>query len=152
MSNNETLKTPEETLKEFNSELEDYIKENKGKILCMMAYSVSFEFQPYVASFQKYFNQEVIMKYDTKSIYAYNLELANFLAVYFIMMKDKHTKDNSSDTHKECLELITKFANFNEHALSGLSAIFFDEKELQKIDEFHFGNEETLADIEFLKQ
>ena len=152
MSNDEPQKTPEETLKEFNNDLEDYIKENKGKILGIMAYAVSFEFQPYVASFQRYFNQEVILKYDTKSIYAYNPELTNFLAVYFIMMKDKHKKENSDDTHKECLEFITKFANFNEHALSGLSAQIFDEEELQKIDEFHFGNEETLADIEFLKQ
>ena len=152
MPENEPLKTADETLKEFNGDLESYINEKKGKILCMMAYAVSFEFQPYVASFQKYFNQEVILKYDTKSIYAYNPQLENFLAVYFIMKKDRHKKNGNTETHKECLELVTKFANFNEHALSGLSAIFLDEKESQKIDEFHFGNEETLADIEFLKQ
>lgn len=152
MTNDEPNKSAEQTLKEFNSDLDNYIKENREKILCMMAYSVSFEYQPYVASFQKYFNQEVIQKYDTKSIYAYNLELPNFLAVYFIKKKDKHEKSNSLDTHKDCLELITKFANFNEHALSGLSAVFFDEDESQKIDEFHFGNEETLIDVEFLKQ
>ena len=152
MTTDQSGKTAEQTLKEFNSELDSYIKEKREKILCMMAYSVSFEFQPYVASFQKYFNQEVILKYDTKSIYAYNLDLPNFMAVYFIMKKDKHEKSNNVDTHKECLEFITKFTNFNEHALSGLSAIFFDEEELQKIDEFHFGNEETLIDVEFLKQ
>ena len=152
MTIDQSDKTAEQTLKDFNSDLDSYIKENREKILCMMAYSVSFEFQPYVASFQKYFNQEVILKYDTKSIYAYNVDLPQFLAVYFIMKKDKHKKSNNVDTHKECLEFITKFANFNEHALSGLSAIFFDEEEFQKIDEFHFGNEETLIDVEFLKQ
>ena len=151
MTDDKAQKTPEQTLIDFNSDLNGYIKENRDKILCMMAYAVSYEFQPYVASFQKYFNQEVIQKYDTKSIYAYNVELPNFLAVYFIKKKDKHTKNNNVDTHKECLELITKFANFNEHALSGLSALFFDEDEAQKIDEFHFGNEETLIDVEFLK-
>jgi len=151
MLNDEPQKTAEETLKEFNKNLDSYIHEKKEKILCIMAYAVSFEFQPYVASFQKYFNQQVIMKYDTKSIYAYNKDLSNFLAVYFIMMKDKHKK-NEIDTHKECLELVTKFANFNEHALSGLSAIIYDEEDLQKVDDFNFGNEETLADIEFLKQ
>ena len=85
MTTDQSGKTAEQTLKDFNSDLDSYIKENRQKILCMMAYSVSFEFQPYVASFQKYFNQEVILKYDTKSIYAYNVDLPHFLAVYFIM-------------------------------------------------------------------
>ena len=144
-------KSPEETLKDFNSELDSYYNENRESVLCMMAYSVSFEFQPYVASFQKYFNQEVIVKYDTKSIYAYNMDLPHFIAVYIIMRKKKSEKNNE-EAHKECLELVTKFANFNEHALSGLSAVFFDENELHKMDEFHFGNEETLIDVEFLKK
>ncbi|MGI9535160.1 MAG: hypothetical protein ACR2NW_09430 [Thermodesulfobacteriota bacterium] len=152
MTDDVTQKSPEQTLIDFNSDLDSYIKENSGRILCIMAYSVSFEFQPYVASFQKYFNQEVILKYDTKSIYAYNLDLPNFLAVYFIKKKETHEKSNGTDNHKKCLELVSKFSNFNEHALSGLSAVFFDEEESQKIDEFHFGNEETLIDVEFLKQ
>lgn len=150
MSSNEQQKTKEETLSEFNTDINNFLNENKERILCMMAYSVSYDMQPYVASYQKYFNHDIITKYDSKTIYAYNLELPNFLNVYFIMKK---STDNTSgeQTRQECQDLITKFNVQNEHVLAGLSALFYDINTMEKIDEQHFGDKESLSEIQSLK-
>ena len=150
MSSHTEQKPTEETLGEFNSDINNYLNENKGRILCMMAYSVSFDMQPYVASYQKYYNHDIISKYDAKTIYAYNLELPHFLNVYFILKK---ANDNTADeqTTEKCKELVNKFTRQNEHVLAGLSAFFFDINKQEKIDESHFGDKETLKDIQFLQ-
>lgn len=150
MSSNEQQKSTEETLSEFNSDINNFLNENKERILCMMAYSVSFDMQPYVAGYQRSFNNDVISKYDTKTIYAYNLELPNFLNVYFIMKK---STDNTTgeQTRQECQDLITKFNGQNEHVLAGLSAFFYDINKLKKIDEQHFGDKDSLSEIQLLK-
>jgi len=150
MSNNEQQKSTEETLSEFNTDVNNFLNENKERILCMMAYSVSYDMQPYVASYQKNFNHNVISKYDAKTIYAYNLGLPNFLNVYFIMKK---LTDNTTGEHtkQECQDLISKFNRENEHVLAGLSAFFYDVNKLKKIDEQHFGDKESLSEIQSLK-
>lgn len=150
MSSHTEQKPTEETLGEFNSDINNYLNENKGRILCMMAYSVSFDMQPYVASYQKYYNHDIISKYDAKTIYAYNLELPHFLNVYFILKK---ANDNTADeqTTEKCKELVNKFTRQNEHVLAGLSSFFFDINKQEKIDESHFGDKETLKDIQFLQ-
>jgi len=150
MSSHTEQKPTEETLGEFNSNINNYLNENKSRILSMMAYSISFDMQPYVASYQKYFNHDIISKYDAKTIYAYNLELPHFMNVYFILKK---ANDNTADeqTTEKCKELVNKFTRQNEHVLAGLSAFFFDINKQEKIDEFHFGDKETLKDIQFLQ-
>ena len=55
MSSNGQQKSTKENLSEFNSDINNFLNENKERILCMMAYSVSFDMQPYVASSQKRF-------------------------------------------------------------------------------------------------
>ncbi len=129
MSSHTEQKPTEETLGEFNSNINNYLNENKSRILSMMAYSISFDMQPYVASYQKYFNHDIISKYDAKTIYAYNLELPHFLNVYFILNK---ANDNTADeqTTEKCKELVNKFTRQNEHVLVGLSAFFFDIKKI----------------------
>ena len=148
MSSSEQQRTPEETLNEFNGDVENFIKENNEKILCVMAYAVSFEMQPYVASYQRYFNHDVISRYDTKTIYAYNLELPNFLNVYIIMKKPNDT-NSGEHTRQECVDLITKFNKENEHVLGGLSAYFYELGDLEKTEELHFGDKSTLSEVKF---
>ena len=144
----EQQKTAQETLDAFNSDVENFIKENSERILCIMAYSVSFEMQPYVASYQRYFNHDIISKYDTKSIYAYNLELPNFLNVYIIMQRQGDTS-SVEHTRQECKDLIVRFNRENEHVLGGLSAIFYEIGNTEKVDELHFGDKTTLNEIKF---
>lgn len=150
MSSHTEQRPTEETLGEFNSDINNFLNENKSRILCMMAYSVSFDMQPYVASYQKYFNHDIISKYDAKTIYAYNLELPHFLNVYFILKKGN---DNNTDeqTSEICKELVNKFTGQNEHVLAGLSALFFDINKQEKNDEFHFGDKDTLKVIQSLQ-
>ena len=150
MTSAENVKKIEETLKQFNIETESFINENKGKILCVMAYAVTYEYQPYVASYQKYFNQEVIQNYNTKSIYAHNFELPNFIAVYIIMKKE-NTSYDPEETQKNCSELITKFWNYNSHVLPGLAANFYDGDNFEKTDELRFENLEPLDVVDFFK-
>ena len=149
MSSTGQHKTTEETLAEFNSETAAFIEENKDRILCMFGYSVSFEMQPYVASYQRYFNHDIISTFDAKTIYAYNLELPHFLNVYIILKK---TGDNTTDekTNEVCMELVQKFTGQNEHVLAGLTAFFYDLKKMEKIDEYNFGDKETLKEIQAL--
>ena len=150
MSSHTAQKPTEETLGEFNSDINNFLNENKGRILSMMAYSVSFDMQPYVASYQKYYNHDISSKYDAKTIYAYNLELPHFLNVYFILKK---ANDNTADeqTTEKCKELVNKFTVQNEHVLVGLSAFFFDINKQEKFDEFHFGDKDTLKEIHSLQ-
>ncbi len=150
MSSHTEQKPTEETLAEFNKDINTFLKENKERILCMMAYSVSFDMQPYVASYQRYFNHDIISTYDAKTIYAYNLELPHFMNVYFILKK---AGDNTADeqTNEICKELVDKFKGHNEHVLAGLSAIFWDVKKQDKIGDYNFGDTDTLKEIESLK-
>ena len=151
MSSAENAKNIEETLKKFNHETDDFVKANKGNILCVMAYAVTYEYQPYLASYQRYFNQEVILKYDAKSIYAHNFDLPHFIAVYIIMKKEKASYDPES-TQKECIELITKFWNYNSHVLPGLAANFYDGENFEKTVELRFENLEPLDIVDFFKK
>jgi len=150
MSSIDPKKTPEESLRDFNEEINNFLSENKDRIICMMAYSVSFEMQPYVASYQRYFNHDIISTYNAKTIYVYNLELPHFINVYFILKK---ATDNTADEKiiETCKDLIDKFSGQNEHVLAGLSALFFDSKKQERIDEFHFGDKETLKEIQTLQ-
>ncbi len=150
MSSHTEQKPPEETIAEFNKDINMFLNENKERILCMMAYSVSFDMQPYVASYQRYFNHDIISTYDAKTIYAYNLELPHFMNVYFILKK---SGDNTTDekTNEICKELVDKFKGHNEHVLAGLSAIFYGIKGQGKIGDFHFGDTDTLKEIESLQ-
>ena len=150
MSSDTEQKSTEETLEELNNDTNNFISENKGKILCMMAYSVSFDMQPYVASYQRYFNHDLTAKYDAKTIYAYNLELPHFMNVYFILKKA--TEKPAAEEDKEiCKELVNNFKGHNEHVLAGLSAFFYDIEKQEKVDEYHFGDKETLKEIQALQ-
>ena len=150
MSSSGQQKSTEETLTEFNTETEEFIEENKERILCMFAYSVSFEMQPYVASYQRYFNHDLISTFDAKTIYAYNLELPHFLNVYIILRK---SGDNThgEKTNEICRELVQKFTGQNEHVLAGLTAFFYDTKKMEKIDEYNFGDKDTLKEIKVIQ-
>ena len=150
MSSSGQQKSTEETLTEFNTETEEFIEENKERILCMFAYSVSFEMQPYVASYQRYFNHDLISTFDAKTIYAYNLELPHFLNVYIILRKSGDNTDDEK-TNEICRELVQKFTGQNEHVLAGLTAFFYDTKKMEKIDEYNFGDKDTLKEIKVIQ-
>ena len=68
----------EKTLERFNKEALDFMIENQNKIACAIVYALSHLNQPLIAGYQRYFNQNVILKYDSKSVFAYNPDLPDF--------------------------------------------------------------------------
>ena len=151
MSSQSGQKSTEETLIEFNSDIENFISENKERIISVMGYAVSFDMQPYVASYQRYYNHDIISRYDSKTIYAYNLELPNFLNVYMVLRK---ANDNNTNEHtrQECIDLVKKFNKENEHVLAGLSAYLYDSGNPEKVEEMHFGDSSALSEIKFFNK
>lgn len=148
MSTKSGEKTTEQTLTEFNNDIEKFISENKDRILSIMGYAVSFDMQPYVASYQRYYNHDIISRYDSKTIYAYNLELPNFLNVYMVLKKANDNTSNE-DTRQECINLINKFNKENEHVLAGLSAFIYETGNPEKVEEIHHGDKDSLKEIKF---
>lgn len=137
-------------LEEFNKDVKDFMDENSDKIACLIAYAVNYMFQPFLSSYQRYFNENVNLIYDSKTLYASHKDLPNFLCVYFVLLKDGKKADSES-VHKDCKIYINNFAEFNSEILSGFSGFIYDIDNAKIIDELHQGDKETLKDMQFLK-
>ena len=79
----------EKTLERFNKESLDFMIENQNKIACAIVYTLSHLNQPLIAGYQRYFNQNVILKYDSKVVFAHNPDLPDFLCAYFILVRTR---------------------------------------------------------------
>ena len=139
----------EKLIDEFNEEVENFIEENSKKIACMIAYSVPHMYQPFLATYQQYFNQNVTNIYDSRSFYIGNKDLPDFLCVYFVLLKEGENVE-SKTVHEHCKVYINNFAEFNKGPLSGLSAYAYDIESLKIIDELHKGDKESLRAMKFL--
>ncbi|MYG83117.1 MAG: hypothetical protein F4193_04705, partial [Candidatus Dadabacteria bacterium] len=53
---------PEKTLERFNKEALDFMIENQSRIACAIVYALSHLNQPLIAGYQRYFNNNVILK------------------------------------------------------------------------------------------
>ncbi len=139
----------EETLKRFNKEALDFMIENQSKITCAIVYALSHLNQPLIAGYQRYFNNNVILKYDSKAVFAHNPDLPDFLCAYFILVRNPEKAD-----HKEILEdskvYVNNFLEFNMEIISGISCFIFDTKSGEVIERVDRGKKESLESVEFL--
>lgn len=139
----------EETLKRFNKEALDFMIENQSKITCAIVYALSHLNQPLIAGYQRYFNNNVILKYDSKAVFAHNPDLPDFLCAYFILVRNPEKAD-----HKEVLEdskiYVNNFLEFNMEIISGISCFIFDTKSGEVIERVDRGKKESLESVEFL--
>ncbi|TDI80650.1 MAG: hypothetical protein E2O83_02495 [Bacteroidetes bacterium] len=136
-------------LNEYNENINKYIEDSSDKIACILAYSVKSEFNPYVVTYHKHFNEEVQTKYDTKVFFATNSESGNLLITYFILAKDTQ-KDDPESVRSDCNTYVSKFAEYNKDVTAGVVAHFYDVSTSKRIDEFNQGNKDSLKDFSFL--
>lgn len=137
------------SLEQFNKEALDFMLENQNRIACAIVYALSHLNQPLIAGYQRYFNQNVILKYDSKAVFAHNPDLPDFLCAYFILVKDPEDADP-----KEVLEdsriYVNNFMEFNLEIISGISAFIFDIKNGEILERTDKGKKESLECVEFL--
>ncbi len=137
------------SLEQFNKEALDFMLENQNRITCAIVYALSHLNQPLIAGYQRYFNQNVILKYDSKAVFAHNPDLPDFLCAYFILVKDPEDADP-----KEVLEdsriYVNNFMEFNLEIISGISAFIFDIKNGEILERTDKGKKESLECVEFL--
>lgn len=139
----------EKTLERFNKEALDFMIENQNKIACAIVYALSHLNQPLIAGYQRYFNNNVILKYDSKSVFAHNPDLPDFLCAYFILVRNPEKAD-----HKETIEdskiYVNNFLEFNMEILSGISCFIFDTESGEIVERVDRGKKESMESIEFL--
>ena len=140
----------EKTLERFNKESLDFMIENQNKIACAIVYALSHLNQPLIAGYQRYFNQNVILKYDSKVVFAHNPDLPDFLCAYFILVRKPDKADN-----KEIIEDSKIYANnfleFNLEILSGISCFVFDIKSGKVVERIDRGSKESMKSVGFLR-
>ena len=140
----------EKTLERFNKESLDFMIENQNKIACAIVYALSHLNQPLIAGYQRYFNQNVILKYDSKVVFAHNPDLPDFLCAYFILVRNPDKADN-----KEIIEDSKIYANnfleFNLEILSGISCFVFDIKSGKVVERIDRGSKESMKSVGFLR-
>ncbi len=143
---NENVK---ETLERFNREALDFMLDNQNRITCAIIYALSHLNQPLIAGYQRYFNLNVIQKYDSKAVFAHNPDLPDFLCSYFILERNPDNADP-----KQLIEdskiYVNNFLEFNMEILSGISCFVFDIKNGEVIERTDRGNKESLGSVEFL--
>ena len=139
----------EKTLERFNKEALDFMIENQNKIACAIVYALSHLNQPLIAGYQRYFNQNVIMKYDSKAVFAHNPDLPDFLCAYFVLVRnpDKTDKDETIEDSKV---YVNNFLEFNMEILSGISCFIFDIKSGEVVERVDRGKKESMESVEFL--
>ncbi len=139
----------EETLERFNKEALDFMIENQNKIACAIVYALSHLNQPLIAGYQRYFNNNVILKYDSKAVFAHNPDLPDFLCAYFILVKNPDKADK-----KEVIEdskiYVNNFLEFNMEILSGISCFVFDIENGEIIERVDRGKKESMESVKFL--
>ena len=137
------------SLEQFNKEALDFMLENQNRIACAIVYALSHLNQPLIAGYQRYFNQNVILKYDSKAVFAHNPDLPDFLCTYFILVKypeDADPKEVLGDSRI----YVNNFMEFNLEIISGISAFIFDIKNGEILERTDKGKKESLECVEFL--
>ena len=139
----------EKTLERFNKEALDFMIENQNKVACAIVYALSHLNQPLIAGYQRYFNQNVIMKYDSKAVFAHNPNLPDFLCAYFVLVRnpDKADKDETIEDSKVYVD---NFLEFNMEILSGISCFIFDIESGDVVERVDHGKKESMESVEFL--
>ena len=139
----------EKTLERFNKESLDFMIENQNKIACAIVYTLSHLNQPLIAGYQRYFNQNVILKYDSKVVFAHNPDLPDFLCAYFILVR-KPDKADPKETIEDSKMYVNNFLEFNLEILSGISCFVFDIKSGEVVERIDRGKKESMESVEFL--
>ena len=139
----------EKTLERFNKESLDFMIENQNKIACAIVYTLSHLNQPLIAGYQRYFNQNVILKYDSKVVFAHNPDLPDFLCAYFILVRNPDKADNK-ETIEDSKMYVNNFLEFNMEILSGISCFVFDIKSGEVVERIDRGKKESMESVEFL--
>ena len=140
---------PEKTLERFNKEALDFMIENQSKIAVAIVYSLSHLNQPLIAGYQRYFNNNVILKYDSKALFAHNSELPDFLCAYFILVR-KPEKTDKNEVIEDSKVYVNNFLEFNMEILSGISCFIFDTESGEVIERIDQGTKESMESVEFL--
>ena len=140
---------PEITLEGFNKESLDFMIENQDKIACAIVYALSHLNQPLIAGYQRYFNQNVILKYDSKAVFAHNADLPDFLCAYFILVRNPDKAD-PKETIEDSKMYVNNFLEFNLEILSGISCFVFDIKSGEVVERIDRGSKESMESVEFL--
>ena len=139
----------EKTLERFNKEALDFMIENQNKIACAIVYALSHLNQPLIAGYQRYFNQNVILKYDSKVVFAHNPDLPDFLCAYFILVR-KPDKADPKETIEDSKMYVNNFLEFNLEILSGISCFVFDIKSGEVVERIDRGRKESMESVQFI--
>jgi hypothetical protein len=139
----------EKTLERFNKEALDFMIENQNKIACAIVYALSHLNQPLIAGYQRYFNQNVILKYDSKVVFAHNPDLPDFLCAYFILVRNPDKAD-PKETIEDSKMYVNNFLEFNLEILSGISCFVFDIKSGEVVERIDRGKKESMESVQFL--
>lgn len=139
----------EKTLKRFNKEALDFMIDNQNRVACAIVYALSHLNQPLIAGYQRYFNQNVILKYDSKAVFAHNPELPNFFCAYFILARDPENA-NTAEVIEDSKVYVNNFMEFNLEIISGISAFIFDLKSSEVVERVDHGKKESLEVVEFI--
>ena len=139
----------EKTLERFNKESLDFMIENQNKIACAIVYALSHLNQPLIAGYQRYFNQNVILKYDSKVVFAHNPDLPDFLCAYFILVRNPDKAD-PEETIEDSKMYVNNFLEFNMEILSGISCFIFDIKSGEVVERVDRGKKESMESVQFL--
>ena len=137
------------SLEQFNKEALDFMLENQNRIACAIVYALSHLNQPLIAGYQRYFNQNVILKYDSKAVFAHNPDLPDFLCAYFILVRDPEDAD-PKEVLGDSRIYVNNFMEFNLEIISGISAFIFDIKNGEILERTDKGKKESLECVEFL--
>ena len=137
------------SLEQFNKEALDFMLENQNRIACAIVYALSHLNQPLIAGYQRYFNQNVILKYDSKAVFAHNPDLPDFLCAYFILVRDTEDAD-PKEVLGDSRIYVNNFMEFNLEIISGISAFVFDIKNGEILERTDKGKKESLECVEFL--
>ena len=140
---------PEKTLERFNKEALDFMIENQNKIAVAIVYALSHLNQPLIAGYQRYFNNNVILKYDSKAVFAHNADLPDFLCAYFILVR-KPEKTDKKEIVEDSRVYVNNFLEFNMEILSGISCFIFDIQSGEVIERVDRGSKESIESVEFL--
>lgn len=140
---------PEKTLERFNKEALDFMIENQSRIAVAIVYALSHLNQPLIAGYQRYFNNNVILKYDSKAVFAHNADLPDFLCAYFILVR-KPEKTDKNEILEDSKVYVNNFLEFNMEILTGISCFIFDIESGEVIERVDRGKKESMESVEFL--
>ena len=141
--------TKEQTFIEFNKEVDEFIEQNSDRIICTITSAVSYTYQPIIVTYQKYFNDNVNNIYDSKSIYAHNHDLPDFIYTYFILKRTNKTYD-PKELKEHCDIYVKNFIEFNEKVFTAISASIHEADNFDIIETLTHGDLQSLKDVNYL--